>query len=123
VKSYTVVALVGTLCLPATYSFTRDGYIVLTGIIVVALGCIAGLIVQFYMKYGFHPGRIIMAFAAGVMVSELVAFGYYFLNYGYQDSKLYVGMSIATIEFLVISIVGSVALLAAALITQSLRIK
>ncbi|GAB4125223.1 MAG: hypothetical protein Tsb0027_24110 [Wenzhouxiangellaceae bacterium] len=122
-KSYPVVALIGTLCLPATYSFTRDGHIVLTGIIVVALGCIAGLIVQFYMKNGFHPGRLIMAFTAGIMVSELIAFGYYFLNYGYQDSKLYVGMSIATIEFLVISIVGSVALLAAVRITQNLSAK
>ena len=111
---FAYAALAGALCLPATYSFSRKGSIALAVLILVVLGAAGGVIAQQREKKSFRPWPLVLAFVMGAMFSEVVMFAHYYITYGYQDPKLSVGMSISVIELVVISVVGVIALLAAA---------
>jgi hypothetical protein len=116
---FTFAAIAGILCLPATYSFSREGSIILSVFVVALLGVIGGAIAQRSERGSFRPWPLALAFVVGAVFSEVVAFGHYYITYGYQDPKISVGVSVSVIEFLVISIVGGFALLSAAYLTHS----
>ena len=114
-----LAAISGIICLPATYSLAREGSISLALLVVALLGAIGGAIAQRSERNGVRPWALSLAFVVGAMFSEVVAFAHYYISYGHQDPKLSVGVSVSIIEFLVISVVGGLALLASALITYS----
>ena len=116
---FAYATLAGALCLPATYSLSREGSISLVVLILALLGAIGGAIAQQRERKGFRPWPLVLAFVVGTLFSEVVMFGHYYITYGYQDPKLSVGVSISVIEFVVISVVGAIALLAAAFAMHS----
>ena len=114
----TLAAIAGSLCLPATYSLTREGSIPMSMLVVALLGAAAGVIAQLRQRGGIRPSSLTLAFVVGAMFSEIVTFAYYYLSNGYSDPKLSVGVGVSIIEFFAISVVGGVVLLTSALITQ-----
>lgn len=114
-----LAAIAGILCLPATYSLTREGSVSLAMLVVALLGAIGGAIAQRSERNGVRPWALSLAFVVGAMFSEVVAFAHYYISYGHQDPKLSVGVWVSIIHFLVISVVGGIAFLASALTTHS----
>ena len=116
-KPFALTALAGVLCLPATYSLSREGSIPLALLIVVLLGAAGGAaaVAQKRDENSFHPWPLLGAFVIGALLSEAVAFVRYYYSFGYQDPKLAVGVGVSVLEFFVISVIGCIALLVAAL--------
>ncbi len=61
---------------------------------------------------------LVVAFVTGALFSEVISFVYYYFTYGYQDRKLNVGIAVSELEFGVISVIGTIAMLIAALVTS-----
>lgn len=118
-----LVTLAGVVCLPATYTLTREGSLVISVLIVALVGAIAGgmSVVLRADKTAPRNGSLALALVGGAAVSEMGAFVHYYITDGYQDPKLGVGVAVSVIEFSVIAVVGCVALLIAASVTQSRR--
>ena len=112
--------LTGALCLPATYILTREGSILVVILILLFIGAMAGAATV--TTRGPHSAPrvvlLLLAFVTGAAVSEVIDFAHYYATYGHQDPKLGAGIAISVIEFAVISVVGCVALLVSAYITQ-----
>ena len=69
-------------------------------------------------KSNLNIGLLILSFAIGALISEVVAFTHYYFTYGYQDQKLSVGEAVSVLEFGVIAIVGGLATFSAALVAK-----
>jgi len=120
-KPYVFATLAGASCLLATYSLTREGSILFALMVVAIIGVACGLIAVALsgVKSNLRIGLLTSSFVIGVLISEVVAFMYYYLTYGYQDPKLGAGVAVSVLEFGTIAIVGGLTMLAAALVAKS----
>jgi len=104
--------LSGMLCLPATYQLIREGSVFVSVGIVVFLAVAGTLLTKILTpKSNTEPGlwRAPLAFVLGALVSEVGCFAYYYIDFGYSDPKLGVGIAVAVIEFAVIGVAGGAA--------------
>ncbi len=115
-KSFAVAALAGALGLPATYSLTREGSILLSLLVVALLGALGGALAVASRggRTVPHLGFFVLAFVVGAALSEAAAFLRYYTAYGHEDPKLSVGVALSLIELCFISAIGSITLLVAA---------
>ncbi len=120
-KQFVLTTLAGVLCLPATYSLSREGSIPLALLILILLGAMGGAVATMPQHDGnaIRPWSLILAFVVGALFSEAVAFTHYYISYGYQDPKLAVGVIVSVFEFFVISVIGCIAMLIAASVMHS----
>ena len=63
---FAYAALAGALCLPATYSLSREGHIFLVVLILMLLGAIGGAIAQQRERKSFRPW--LLAVSAGLIL-------------------------------------------------------
>jgi hypothetical protein len=104
--------LAGMLCFPATYQLTREGSVSLSVGIVVFLAVAGTLLTKISApKSTTDPWlwRAPLVFVLGALVSEAGCFAYYYIDFGYSDPKLGVGIAVTVIEFAVIGAVGGAA--------------
>ena len=102
----------GVICLPATYSLTRQGSISLSLLEVFAIGAAAGIAAHAIRKdrVVLLPVASAIAFVSGVVVSEILSFANYYFVTGIADPKLGVGIDLAILEAAVISAIGVTAM-------------
>ena len=119
-KSFALVTFAGALCLAATYHLTRAGDFILALVVTAIIGASAGVVsallngVRTKTRFLF----LALAFVVGALLSEVISFAHYYFTYGYQDRKLNVGIAVSELEFGVISVIGTIAMLIAALLTS-----
>lgn len=113
---YVLATLAGAVCLPSTFSLTREGSILLSVALVLLIGGAAGAAVRRSETGAMEAksGYLALAFVIGALISEAVAFGWYYWSYGQEDPKLAVGMAISIWEFAAIGALGCSSLLLAA---------
>lgn len=110
---FLLLIVAGASSLLLTYNPSRGGEIVVALLIIAVIGAASGAIAmvsgpeQKMQNLGF----LVAAFVVGVLLSETAVFARYYFRYGYQDPKLPVGIAVSLIEFGVISIIGSFALI------------
>src|SRR3546814_10994916 len=78
----------GALCLPLTYSITREGSIMLSIAVVIALSGAAALVVGTLTRRRHSLQEITFTFSLGALFSELIAFGNYSRTYASQAHKI-----------------------------------
>jgi hypothetical protein len=102
--------LSGAICLPATFSFTRHGSLMLSAVIVLA---IAGAVIPFRLERKVLARTrwwwSACAFACGAFLAEAVSVASYLMNTGSSDPKLEVEVMLSVLELIVISLIGCVA--------------
>ncbi len=90
------MAIAGIACLPATYSFTRDGNIAIALLIIVSISAFGSAIaVAMTEDNKAHLAGFSLMFVLGAVVCELVAFMGYYVTYGRQDPDLDVGVAVS----------------------------
>lgn len=102
------------MCLPFTFTHTREGSLSVSIMLIVVIAVLSislSLCLQ-------HESSTIwwifpLVFVFGAFVSEVIFFIYYYFDNGYNDPKLSVGIAVAIIEFIVISGISSIAIVAA----------
>ena len=119
-KPYAFAILAGASCLLATYSLTREGSILFALMVVAFIGAACGLfaVVLSNVRSNLRIGLLASSFVVGAIISEVAAFTYYYLTYGYKDPKLDVGEAVSILECGVIAIVGGLATLSAAFVSK-----
>jgi len=60
---------------------------------------------------------LILVFICGVVLTELVAFTYYYFQTGHNDPKLSVGIGVSIVEAGIVSILGALSLTVAGILT------
>ena len=81
--------------------------------IVAVLGAIGGAVAVTQQRdvIRFRLWQQPLAFILGALLSEAVTFARYYTTFGYEDPKIAAGVGVSVIEFIVISVVGCIALL------------
>jgi hypothetical protein len=103
--------LAGALCLPATYDFNRtDKYLAALRAIFI-IGTLGGAttVVLSARESKLRLLRLVSAFVIGALASEVYCFARYFIDVGYRDPELVLGVSATAIEFCCIAVVGGTA--------------
>lgn len=119
-----VVALLGGLaCLPATYGLTREGEVIVSLVVVAAIGAASAVVACAVFPAGIRPRLlpVLLMFVVGAVVSEVVMFTHYYLTDGYNDPKLGVGIAVAIVELGSLIAVGAIAMVLALLIVRRFR--
>jgi hypothetical protein len=91
--------LVGVVMLALTYPTTRHGNIAASIAVFFCGGYFVGLLSR--KVNSLETGTLsenIIAFSLGVVTAQTASFGYYYFDYGRQDAKLSVGVSVMLIE-------------------------
>jgi hypothetical protein len=104
-------ALAGALCLPAIYDFNRtDKYLAALRAIFV-IGALGGATPVVLSGGRSKPRvlRLVLAFVFGALASEVVVFARYFIDVGYRDPELVLGVFATAIELCCIAVVGGAA--------------
>ena len=111
--------IAGALCQAITYSSTRSGNIFSSIILVLLIGSIVGMIARWdgIKTPKTSLWKIILFFICGVVFSEVAVFTYYYVQYGYNDPKLSVGIGVSFMEAGIIGILGAVSLAISAIMT------
>ena len=122
-KSLLFPLLAGALCLPATYRLSRDDHFVVAFLVIVVIGALAAAMAVATSGAKGPPGvvSLVLAFALGAFSGETIGFMGYYLDYGYKDQYLGVGVVFTVVEFLAISGVGGAATWVAALALRRAR--
>ena len=98
------IILAGLACLPATYSQTRGGSL-LVSIVYICLLVTAALFINYRMKIQNY--RNYMSFILGALVSDVVFFIYWGMKYGNNDGYgVGFNFQMILVEFIAISLVG-----------------
>jgi len=119
-KSFLLLFPGGASCLLVTYDLSRAGDIVLAILVIAVIGAVSGALrMVFAGEPKMHFGGLVTAFVAGALFSETAVFAHYYITYGYQDPKLSVGIGVSFIEFGVISVIESSALIVTTWIMKS----
>ncbi len=109
VKPYAINFLSGVLCLPATYRLTRSGNPITALLIVMGIAA-AGAIVAlpFESKRPVRTTYVVTgcSFLCGALLAEAGSFFAYYLSYGAKDPYGIIGLHLALLECIGISIVG-----------------
>jgi hypothetical protein len=109
--AYLPPMLAGALCLPATYDFNRtDRYLAALRAVFV-IGTLGGATPAVLSGGGSKPRllRLVSAFVIGALASEIVVFAMYFIDVGYRDPELVLGVFGDALEFCYIAGVGGAA--------------
>jgi hypothetical protein len=97
--------------LPATYDFNRtDKYLAALRAIFI-IGTLGGATPAVLSGGVSKPRllRLVSAFVIGALASEVVGFARYFIDVGYRDPELVLGVFATAIEFCCIAVVGGAA--------------
>lgn len=118
-----VALLAGLACLPASFAFTREGKLIVSLVVVAAIGAASTVVARVPFPEHIKPRLppMVLMFVVGVLVSEVVMFTHYYLTDGYNDPKLGVGVAVAIVEFGTVAAVGAIAMVLAFLIARRFR--
>jgi hypothetical protein len=122
-RPFVVALLAGLACLPATYVLTREGEVLVSLLVVAAIGATSAVVVWALFPAGTRPRLLPMlsVFVVGALISEGAMFTHYYFTDGYNDPKLGVGIAVAIVEFGVLAAVGAIAMVLALLIAGRFR--
>ncbi|MEJ2115475.1 MAG: hypothetical protein P8X88_05375, partial [Gammaproteobacteria bacterium] len=111
----------GLICLPMTFSNTREGIIILSIVIVAVIAGLAAVISAFTSDKLNILKNNVLPVIIGVLASGTAVFTYHDLDYGKSDPKLSVGLFMSIIELILIVVVGLISMLLVLKITQSIH--
>jgi len=118
-RNIIITALAGILCLAVTYSSTRSGNLFTSIIVILLIGSAAGMMARWDGNKDTKTSlwSLILVFICGVVLTELVAFTYYYFQTGHNDPKLSVGIGVSIVEAGIVSILGALSLTVAGILT------
>ena len=99
------------MCLPAIYDLTRTDRFLAALREIVVIGTLGGAVPVVLSWRGSKPRllRLTLAFVAGALASEVFCFTRYFIDIGYCDPELVLGIFGDALELCGIAVVGGIA--------------
>jgi hypothetical protein len=116
VRGKLITLAAGSVCLPATYTLTRDGSYELSVGIIITIAAFAAWAALSYTRRGDEGvswWSLASAFTVGALLSETLFFAHYYFDYGHADAKLNVGIALLIIEGGLIALLGAAAVVGA----------
>jgi hypothetical protein len=106
--AYLPPLLAGALCLPATFDLTRTDRFLAALQAIVVIGTLGGAIPVVLSRRGRKPRslHLVLAFVGGALASEGSFFASYFIDSGYRDPELLLGVVGTALELCGIAVVG-----------------